>query len=197
VTGGLTENTIRQATFQIASLLNSTGYATADFAQWDPHAQLVLVAAMLIGGSAGSTGGGIKVVRWLVVIKSLRRELYTTLHPSAVEPVRLGGRVVDEEAIRGIVVFTLLYLLLFFLAAVFFSLDSARIGYELSVLEALSASLATIGNIGPGFGSLGPFGSYLEFSPLSKLVMIGLMWIGRLEVVPVLALFVGGLEDRG
>jgi len=196
VTGGLTENTIRQAAFQIGSLMNSTGYATADFAQWDPHAQLVLVFAMFIGGSAGSTGGGIKVVRWLVVIKSLRRELYTTLHPSAVKPVRLGGRVVDEDAIRGIVVFTMLYILLFFVAAVFLSLDSARIGYELSVLEALSASLATLGNIGPGFGSLGPFGSYLDFSPVSKLVMIFLMWIGRLEIVPVLALFVGGLEDR-
>jgi len=152
--------------------------------------------AMFIGGSAGSTGGGIKVVRWLVVIKSLRRELYTTLHPSAVKPVRLGGRIVDENAIRGIVVFTILYILLFFIAAVFISLDSARIGYELSVLEALSASLATIGNIGPGFGSLGPFGSYLEFSNLSKLLMIFLMWIGRLEIVPVLALFIGGLEDR-
>jgi len=197
VTGGLTENTIRQAVFQIGSLLNSTGYATADFAQWDPHAQLVLVFAMFIGGSAGSTGGGIKVVRWLVVIKSLRRELYTTLHPSAVEPVRLGGRVVDEDSISGIVVFTMLYILLFFVAAVFLSLDSARIGYELSVLEALSASLATLGNIGPGFGSLGPFGSYLDFSPISKLVMIFLMWIGRLEIVPVLALLVGGLNDRG
>jgi len=196
VTTGLTENTIRQAAFQISSLLNSTGYATADFAQWDPHAQLVLVFAMFIGGSAGSTGGGIKVIRWLVVIKSLRRELYTTLHPSAVEPVRLGGRIVDEDAIRGIVVFTMLYILLFFIAALFLSLDSARIGYELSVLEALSASLATLGNIGPGFGSLGPFGSYLDFSPISKSVMIFLMWIGRLEIVPVLALFVGGLEDR-
>ena len=197
VTGGLTENTIRQATFQIASLLNSTGYATADFAAWEPHAQLVLMVAMFIGGSAGSTGGGIKVVRWLVVIKSLRRELYTTLHPNAVKPVRLGGRVVDEDAVRGIVVFTMLYILLLFLAAVVLSLDSARIGYELSVLEALSASLATLGNIGPGFGSLGPFGSYLDFSPVSKLLMISLMWIGRLEIVPVLALFVGGLSDRG
>ena len=196
VTTGLTENTIRQAAFQIGSLLNSTGYATADFAQWDPHAQLVLMFAMFIGGSAGSTGGGIKIIRWLVVIKSLRRELYTTLHPSAVEPVRLGGRIVDEDAIRGIVVFTMLYILLFFIAAVFLSLDSARIGYELSVLEALSASLATLGNIGPGFGSLGPFGSYLNFSPISKCVMIFLMWIGRLEIVPVLALFVGGLADR-
>ena len=196
VTTGLTENTIRQAAFQIGSLLNSTGYATADFAQWDPHAQLVVMVAMFIGGSAGSTGGGIKIIRWLVVIRSLRRELYTTLHPSAVEPVRIGGRIVDEDTIRGIVVFTMLYMLVFFIAAVFLSLDSARIGYELSVVEALSASLATLGNIGPGFGSLGPFGSYLDFSPISKCVMIFLMWIGRLEIVPVLALFVGGLTDR-
>jgi len=196
VTTGLTENTIRQAAFQIGSLLNSTGYATADFAQWDPHAQLVVMVAMFIGGSAGSTGGGIKIIRWLVVIRSLRRELYTTLHPSAVEPVRIGGRIVDEDTIRGIVVFTMLYMLVFFIAAVFLSLDSARIGYELSVVEALSASLATLGNIGPGFGSLGPFGSYLDFSPISKCVMIFLMWIGRLEIVPVLALFVGGLADR-
>ena len=196
VTGGLTENTLRQAAFQIGSLLNSTGYATSNFAEWAPHGQLVLLFAMFIGGSAGSTGGGIKVIRWLVVLKSLRRQLYTSLHPDAVRPVRLGGRVIDEDAIRGITVFTLLYILLFFVAAVFLALDSARIGYQLSVLEAVSASLATLGNIGPGFGSVGPFGSYLQFSPVSKLVMIFLMWIGRLEIVPVLALFVGGLEDR-
>jgi trk system potassium uptake protein TrkH len=196
VTGGLTENTLRQAAFQIGSLLNSTGYATSNFAEWAPHGQLVLLFAMFIGGSAGSTGGGIKVIRWLVVLKSLRRELYTSLHPEAVRPVRLGGKIIDEDAIRGIMVFTLLYILLLFVSAVFIGLDSARIGYELSVLEALSASLATIGNIGPGFGSLGPFGSYLDFSPVSKSVMIFLMWIGRLEIVPVLALFVGRLEDR-
>jgi Trk-type K+ transport systems, membrane components len=194
-TSGLTENTIRQATFQIVSLLNSTGYATADFAQWDEHAQIVLLFAMFVGGSAGSTGGGVKVVRWIVVLKSVRRELYTTIRPDTIQPVRLGGRVVDEDAIRGIMAFTVLYILLFGVAAVLLSLDSARIGYQLSTLEAVSASLATLGNIGPGFGSVGPFGNYLNFSPFSKLLMVFLMWIGRLEIVPVLALFVGGLED--
>ena len=194
-TTGLTENTIRQATFQIVSLLNSTGYATADFAQWDEHAQIVLLFAMFVGGSAGSTGGGVKVVRWIVVFKSVRRDLYTTIHPDAVKPVRLGGTVVDEDAIRGIMAFSILYILLFGIAAVLLSLDSARIGFELSTLEAVSASLATIGNIGPGFGSLGPFGSYLEFSPYSKLLMVFLMWIGRLEIVPVLALFIGRLDN--
>ena len=196
VTEGLTENTIRQAAFQIASLMNSTGFATADFAQWDTHAQMLLLFTMFIGGSAGSTGGGVKVVRWLVVLKTIRRELYTTVHPDAVQPVRLGGNVIDEDAIRGIMVFTLLYLVLFAVSAVFLELDSARIGYEISTLEAFSASLATIGNIGPGFGSVGPYGSYLQFSDLSKLLMIFLMWIGRLEIVPVLALFVGRIQDR-
>jgi trk system potassium uptake protein TrkH len=194
-TSGLTENTIRPATFPIGSLLNSTGYATADFAQWDEHTQIVLLFAMFIGGSAGSTGGGVKIVRWIVVLKSVRRELYTTVHPDTIRPVRLGGRVVDEDAVRGIVVFTVLYILLFGIAAVFLSLDSARIGYELSTLEATSASIATLGNIGPGFGSVGPFGSYLQFSPFSKLLMVFLMWIGRLEIVPVLALFIGRLDD--
>lgn len=195
-TEGVTENALRQAAFQIGSLLNSTGYATSDFSQWGTEGQIVLLFAMFIGGSAGSTGGGIKVVRWIVVLKTLRRELLTTANPNVVKPVRLGGTVLDEDAVRGIMSFTLLYVLLFGVSAVFIALDSARVGYELSVLEALSASLATIGNIGPGFGSLGPFGSYLEFSNVSKLLMIFLMWIGRLEIVPVLALLVGGMERR-
>ncbi|MFW6046165.1 MAG: potassium transporter TrkG, partial [Natronomonas sp.] len=195
-TEGLTENTIRQAAFQIGSLLNSTGYATADFALWDTHAQILLLFTMFIGGSAGSTGGGVKIVRWLIVTKTIRRELFTTGHPDVVKPVRLGGNVVEEDAIRGIMVFTLLYILLFGFAAVFIALDTARIGIQLSVIEAVSASLATIGNIGPGFGRVGPFGSYLFFSDASKLVMIFLMWVGRLEIVPVLAIFISGLDNK-
>ena len=195
VTGSLSENTLRQAAFQIASLLNSTGYATADFAQWNTDAQILLLFAMFIGGSAGSTGGGVKVVRWIVVMKTIKREMYTTAHTDVIRPVRLGGSVVDEDAIRGIMTFTLLYILLFGFSAVFIALDTARIGIELSVLESVSASLATIGNIGPGFGRLGPFGSYLFFSDASKLLMVVLMWIGRLEIVPVLAIFTSAIED--
>lgn len=195
VTEGVTENTLRQAAFQIGSLMNSTGYATADFAQWDSHAQIVLLFAMFIGGSAGSTGGGVKVIRWLVVLKTIRRELLTTVHPDVVKPVRLGGGIIEEDAIRGIMVFTLLYILVFGLSAVFIAVDTARIGIQLSVLEAVSASLATIGNIGPGFGRLGPFGSYLFFSDVSKLLMIFLMWVGRLEIVPVLAIFMSSIDN--
>ncbi|WP_299236981.1 TrkH family potassium uptake protein [Natronomonas sp.] len=195
-TDGLTENTLRQAAFQIGSLMNSTGYATSNFAQWDSHAQIFLLFVMFVGGSAGSTGGGVKIVRWLVVLKTIRRELFTAAHPDAVKPVRLSGSVVDEGAIRGIMVFTMLYVLLFGFAAVFISLDTARIGIQLSTLEAISASLATIGNIGPGFGRLGPFGDYRFFSDVSKLLMIFLMWIGRLEIVPVLAVFISAVDSN-
>ncbi|SDF08195.1 trk system potassium uptake protein TrkH [Halorientalis regularis] len=194
-TEGVAESALRQAAFQIASLLNSTGYASSNFAQWDAHAKMILLFAMFIGGSAGSTGGGIKVVRWLVTIKAVKRELYTTARPDVVQPVKLGGSIVDEDAVRGILVFTMLYFVLLGASAVFLSLDSARIGFDISTLEAFSAALATIGNIGPGFGAVGPFGSYLEFSPVSKLWMTLLMWFGRLEIVPVLALFVITVED--
>ncbi|MFA9427201.1 TrkH family potassium uptake protein [Natronorubrum sp. A-ect3] len=195
-TEGTTEPALRQAAFQIGSLMNSTGFATSDFAEWDTSAQIILLFAMFIGGSAGSTGGGIKVIRWLVILKVARRELFTAAHPEAVRPIRLGGYVVDEDVIRGVLGFTLLYLLLFVFATVFIMLDSARVGYSLSILEAISASIATIGNIGPGFGKLGPFGSYLEFPTSSKLLMIFLMWVGRLEIIPVLVLFTGAFWKR-
>jgi trk system potassium uptake protein TrkH len=195
-TAGNAENAVRQAAFQIGSLLNSTGFATSDFAKWDPAAQTLLLFAMFIGGSAGSTGGGIKVIRWIVVIKALRRELFQTARPSAIKPIRLGGYVIDEDVVRGITAFTLLYMVLFGVATVFFVLDSLRVGYELSTLEAMGASIATLGNIGPGFGSLGPFGSYAEFPFETKLVMVFLMWIGRLEIVPVLAVFTGAFWKR-
>ncbi|GAB3312308.1 TrkH family potassium uptake protein [Haloplanus rallus] len=191
VTQGAVENSLRQATFQIASLLNSTGYATSDFAQWGTTAQGLLLFAMFVGGSAGSTGGGVKVVRWLVVIKGIRRQLFTTAHPDAVKPVRLGGHVIDEEVIRAIYGFTLLYLLTFGVATILILLDAGRVGLEITTLEAISASLATIGNIGPGFGFLGPFGSYVDFPSTSKLLMVFLMWIGRLEIIPVFVMFTG------
>jgi trk system potassium uptake protein TrkH len=195
-TEGVAENAARQAAFQIGSLLNSTGYATSNFAEWGTSAQMVLLFAMFIGGSAGSTGGGVKIVRWIVVLKTMRRELYTTAHPDVVKPVRLGGRVVDEDAVRGIMSFTLLYLVILGVSSVVIAVDSARIGYDLTALESLSAALAAIGNIGPGFGALGPFGSYLELSNISKLLMCFLMWIGRLEIVPVLTLLIEGLNGE-
>jgi len=189
VTRGVAENSLRQALFQTVTLLNSTGYATSDFAQWSEWTQVLLLGVMFIGGSAGSTGGGIKVIRWLVLFKAARRQLSATVYPDIVEPVELGGRIIDEDVVRGVFSFTFLYLVIFAVSAVAIALDASRAGLTLTTIEALSASIATIGNIGPGFGLLGPFGSYLAFPATSKLLMVLLMWLGRLEVIPVLVLF--------
>jgi trk system potassium uptake protein TrkH len=161
-----------------------------DFNAWSPAGQYLLLLAMFVGGSAGSTGGSIKIVRWYVVVKSVRRELFTTAHPDAIRPVRLGGQTIDERAIRGIYAFTLLYFVIFFVATVVLFVDAARVGQQLSILEAMSAVAATLGNVGPGFGAVGPMGSYLAFSGAGKVFMVLLMWAGRLEIIPVLVLFI-------
>jgi len=185
---GNAERSLRHAVFQIASIVTTTGYASMDFNTWSQPAQYLLLFGMFVGGSAGSTGGAIKIVRWLVIIKSLKRELFTTIHPEAVSPVRLGGRTLDERAIRGIYAFTLLYLVIFFVSVALLAVNTARTGYSLEVLELMAAIAATLGNVGPGFGAIGPMNSYLDFSSSSKLFMVFLMWIGRLEIFPVLVL---------
>jgi trk system potassium uptake protein TrkH len=185
------EASLRHATFQAVSIVTTTGYASMDFNTWSQGAQFVLLVAMFLGGSAGSTGGAIKMVRTLVILKSIRRELFTAVHPDAVRPVRLGGHVIDERAVRGIYAFTLLYVLIFFLGSGAVLVDAVRVGFELTAFEAMSAVAATLGNVGPGFGVVGPMNSYLGFPATSKLLMIFLMWLGRLEILPVLVLLTG------
>ncbi|SEW24433.1 TrkH family potassium uptake protein [Halobacterium jilantaiense] len=186
---GEAEVSLRHAAFQAVSIVTTTGYASMDFAQWGEPAKYVLFLAIFVGGSAGSTGGAVKMVRWLVIIKSLKRELFTTIHPEAVEPVRLGGRALDESGVRGIYAFTAVYFALFAFGTVFVAIDASRIDETLSAIEVMSAVAATLGNVGPGFGMVGPMGSYEPLTNATKLLMVGLMWVGRLEVIPVLVLF--------
>ena len=183
---GQVEPAVRHALFQTVAIVTTTGYASMDFNAWSQAPQYLLLFGMFIGGSAGSTGGAVKMVRWLVILKAVRRELFTSAHPEAVRPVRLNGRAVDERAVRGIFAFTLLYILLFFLATFLLLLDGVRTGGEATVYETMSAAASTLGNVGPGFGIVGPMGSYQSFSGAAKLLMVGLMWIGRLEILPVL-----------
>jgi trk/ktr system potassium uptake protein len=185
---GFGEEAIRQSAFQVVSIMTTTGFGSADFAQWTVVTSLTLVALMLIGGCAGSTAGSIKVVRHLLVFKLLRRELDQTLHREAVIPIRLNGRVVDERTLRAVLAFAVIYVGLFMAGALVLAIDSAANDLQVSAIDAIGASATTLGNVGPGFGFAGPFGSFAPFSPFAKVVMIVLMWAGRLEIIPIAVL---------
>jgi trk system potassium uptake protein TrkH len=179
---------LRQGVFTAVSTMTTTGYSVADYNTWPPLALMTIVGLMFVGGSAGSTSGSVKVVRHLLIGKILRREIDQTLHPEVVLPVRLNRRVVDERTLRAVSSFVLLYIGIFAVGAVVLAVDAARTGLDLSVLDAVSVSASMLSNVGPAFGIGGPLGSFEPFSDLSTLVMVGLMWLGRLEVIPIVVL---------
>jgi trk system potassium uptake protein TrkH len=183
------EATLRHALFQVVSIVTTTGYATVDFSGWSTLPRHILFLGMFVGGMAGSTTCSIKTVRWLVVLKAFRRDLFTAIHPEAIRPVRLTGSPVDESTIRDIYTYTLVSIVIFSLLTVFVVVDAARAGLALSEFEAMGAAASTFLNIGPAFGFAGPYGSYVDFPHTTKLVMTVLMWVGRIEIVPVLVIF--------
>ena len=184
-----THDTVRHAMFNVASILTTTGYASMDFTLW-PHAgQNILFALMFVGGMVGSTTCSIKSLRWLVVFKAFRRSLFTSIHPSAVRPVRISGKAIDEETIRDINAYVLLSILIFFALTLFVVIDGARAGANPSEFESMGAAASIVLNIGPGFGMAGPMDNYLGFPVTTRAVMVVLMWLGRIEIVPVLVLF--------
>jgi trk system potassium uptake protein TrkH len=174
---------LRHGAFQVISILTTTGFASVDFQLWNDQAKMVLFLLMFIGGCAGSAAGGPKVVRHLLMARSTLRELTRTLHPRAVLPVKLGGRVVAEHLLRDVQVFILFYLLTFSVGTAVVVLLGA------DLMTGLSASIACLGNIGPGFEQIGPMASFAHLHPVSKIVLTLEMWIGRLEVITVLVLF--------
>ena len=182
------EEAVRAAFFQTVSMITTTGMASADFALWPAVLLLALFALMFVGGSAGSTGGSIKVVRHLLLGKVLRRELDQTVSPEVVMPIRLNGSPVDERTLRAIAAFILLYVGAWAVGGAVIAVDSAIVGAGLGPLDSLTASATAIGNVGPGFGITGPFGSFAPLGDVSKITMIGLMWAGRLEIIPVVVL---------
>jgi trk system potassium uptake protein TrkH len=186
------EEAVREAVFQAVSIMTTAGFATADYTQWSALAELTLLVLMFLGASAGSTGGSIKVIRHLLMFRIIRRELEQTVHREAVVPVRLNGAVVDDRALRGVVTFIVLYLGLFAFGALGLVVDATRVDVEVESFEALGAAAACLGNVGPGFGFAGPYGSYAPFSDLSTGVLTGLMWLGRLEIIPVAVLLTRG-----
>jgi trk system potassium uptake protein TrkH len=182
---------VRQGVFQAATIMTGTGYASADFADWPELAIATLFLLMFIGGCTGSPTGALKVMRIVLVGRVILREIRTTVHPEQVGLVRIGARPVSSRLIFGVLVFVLLYIVLVLVSGVLLLIDPARPD-GLSLVAALSASAATLGNVGPGFGFLGPMGSYDPFSAQAKVFMAFLMIVGRLEIFPVLVLLSRG-----
>ncbi len=182
------EPTIRHALFNVVSILTTTGYASTDFDVWSTGAKHLLFLCMFLGGMAGSTTCSIKLVRWLVIFKGLWRNLFRSIHPQAVRPIRLGGAVVEEETVNDIFSYVLLAVVIFFLLTILIVVDASRVGTPVTEFEALSAAASIFLNIGPAFGRAGPYDNYLVFSTSTRSVMIVMMWIGRIEIIPVLVL---------
>lgn len=173
----------RYAAFQVASVITTTGFITADFNLWPELSKCVLLVVMVIGACAGSTGGGIKVSRFLILIKSIKREMKTMLHPKAVTLVKVNGKKVKEETMRGVYVYFIAYILILILSVLLVSINN--FDFETS----FTSVLTTLNNVGPGLNLVGPVENFAKFSMFSKVVLCLDMLIGRLEIFPFLMLF--------
>lgn len=175
---------LRYGVFQVVSIVTTTGYATADYEQWPAMSQLLLLLCMFMGASAGSTGGGMKCLRIMLCFKYCYRELFSMVHPRAVTTIKIGGQNVPEDVMRSVLGFLLLYIALFALSVVLL----AAVGVDF--VTAIGAVAACIGNIGPGFGAVGPAENFALIPELGKWLLIWCMLLGRLEVFTILILLV-------
>jgi len=171
---------LRLSSFQVASIITTTGYATADFNLWPEFSRNLLLLLMLCGACAGSTGGGLKVSRAVILIKTIGREFKHLLHPRSVNSVKFEGKQVDGATVKSVSVYFALYMLC--MIAIYMVLVFDKFDMETN----LSATFACFNNIGPGLGAVGPTGSYAGYSPVSKIVLSLAMLLGRLEIYPLL-----------
>ncbi|PCI06999.1 MAG: potassium transporter [Flavobacteriaceae bacterium] len=179
---GEVESAFRHASFQVIAVLTTTGFVSADYTMWNSFATMIIFSLFFIGGSAGSTSGGVKIVRHIIMIKSSILELKKLLHPSAIIPVRYGGKAVHQNIVFNILSFFVLYMLIFILSTV------ALTFLGLDFMSALGAAASSLGNIGPALGSLSPVDNYASLSDGAKWFCSFLMLIGRLELFTVLIL---------
>jgi trk system potassium uptake protein TrkH len=171
---------IQKGLFQTVSIITTTGYGTADYEQWGPSPQVILFIFMFLGGCAGSTGGGMKIMRSLVLLKFAINEVKRLIHPNAVLTIRIGQRTIPREIVGNIAGFFLIYIGIFIVGVICMSL------LGLDVISSFGAVAACIGNIGPGLGSVGPTDNYAQIHQLGKWILSILMLIGRLEIYPVI-----------
>jgi trk system potassium uptake protein TrkH len=180
---GDVESAIRHSLFQVVAILTTTGFVSADYTMWNSLATILIFSLFLIGGSAGSTAGGVKIVRHIIIIKNSLLEIKKLLHPNAIIRVRYDGKSVHQHIVFNILSFFVLYMLIFILGAItltFFGLD---------FISAISATASSLSNVGPALGSVGPVNNYTHLSDHAKLFCAFLMLIGRLELFTVLVLF--------
>ena len=171
---------LRQAAFQVSSVLTTTGYATADFDLWPGLSRAILFALLFIGGCAGSTAGGLKVSRAMILLRTIRREVNRLVHPRRVTAVRCDDKALGSEVQRGVSIYFALYCLCILITFLCLS------GEPFSLETNLSATVSCFNNVGPGLGAVGPAGSYAGYSVLSKLLLSAAMLMGRLEIYPLL-----------
>ncbi len=181
------EPTIRHAFFQVSSIITTTGFSTLDFNLWPSESKVILVILMFMGACAGSTGGGIKVSRILMLLKTVKKEIMINIHPGSVKKIKMEGKVVNHETIRATNVFFITYMVIFVISVFLLAFD------EHDLVTNFTAVVATLNNIGPGLSEVGPMGNYSSFSTFSKYVLIFNMLAGRLELYPMLMIFHFGM----
>lgn len=187
--GGLLHG-FRYASFQVASIITTTGFCTADFELWPELSKTILLSLMVIGACAGSTGGGIKVSRFLILLKSVHKEIRQILHPKAYSIVRVNGKKISHETRRGVNIYFISYVFILIFSVLIVSVDNRDFA------TTFSGVLTTLNNVGPGISAVGPVENFHAFSWLSKLVFCMDMLVGRLEIVPFLLLFAPDLWRR-
>ena len=181
---GSVSDSLRHAYFQVSSVITTTGYATADYNLWPALSKMILVVLMFTGCCAGSTGGGMKLIRIEVLCKVMAREVRRTVRPRSVGVIKVDGRVIEEETVNGVTVFFFAYMLVMLVSCVLVSFDSFV--RDVSFEACFTGVLATLSNIGPGLGEVGPAGSFANYTLFSKVIFTLDMIIGRLELFPLL-----------
>ena len=175
---------LRYGSFQVISIITTTGFATADYENWPALSQLIIFVCMFLGASAGSTGGGMKCIRLMLCLKYCYQELFSLIHPKAVTYVKIAGKAVPQEVMRSVMGFLCLYIVIF----IFCSFLLSALGVD--AITSVSAVAASLGNIGPGFGAVGPADNFAQIPFLGKWLLIWCMLLGRLEIYTVLILLV-------
>lgn len=187
---GSFSESLRQSAFQTMSIFSTAGFSTADFNLWPSLSKSILLILMFIGGCAGSTAGGVKVSRLILLFKSAKREINKMIHPHAVSTVRLDGRKAEDQTLSGVGIYFSLYMGIILLSFLLISFEP--FDFE----TRFTSVIACFNNVGPGFGGVGPMGSYADYTSFSKIVLIAAMLLGRLEIYPLIFAFIPSIWTK-